>query len=42
MFTDIGVNAAKTGMLFSRTLIEMVAAYFREHRLALVVDSVLM
>ena len=27
VFDDIGVDAAKTGMLFSRTLIETVAAY---------------
>jgi hydroxymethylpyrimidine/phosphomethylpyrimidine kinase len=41
VFDDIGVDAAKTGMLFSRTLIETVAAYFEEHRVPLVVDPVM-
>jgi hydroxymethylpyrimidine/phosphomethylpyrimidine kinase len=40
-FSDIGVDAAKTGMLFSRTLIETVAAYLREHPVTLVVDPVM-
>jgi hydroxymethylpyrimidine/phosphomethylpyrimidine kinase len=40
-FTDIGVDAAKTGMLFSRALIETVAAYLEEHRVPLVVDPVM-
>ncbi len=41
MFDDIGVDAAKTGMLFSRRLIETVAAYLEEHRVPLVVDPVM-
>jgi hydroxymethylpyrimidine/phosphomethylpyrimidine kinase len=41
VFDDIGVDAAKTGMLFSRTLIETVAAYLRDHRVPLVVDPVM-
>jgi hydroxymethylpyrimidine/phosphomethylpyrimidine kinase len=41
VFDDIGVDAAKTGMLFSRTLIETVAAYLRRHPVPLVVDPVM-
>jgi hydroxymethylpyrimidine/phosphomethylpyrimidine kinase len=41
VFGDIGVDAAKTGMLFSRTLIETVAAYLEEHPVTLVVDPVM-
>ncbi len=41
VFGDIGVDAAKTGMLFSRRLIETVAAYLAEHPTPLVVDPVL-
>jgi hydroxymethylpyrimidine/phosphomethylpyrimidine kinase len=41
VFGDIGVDAAKTGMLFSRTLIETVADYIEEHPVALVVDPVM-
>jgi hydroxymethylpyrimidine/phosphomethylpyrimidine kinase len=41
VFDDIGVDAAKTGMLFSRTIIETVAAYLREHPVQLVVDPVM-
>jgi hydroxymethylpyrimidine/phosphomethylpyrimidine kinase len=41
VFDDIGVDAAKTGMLFSRTLIETVAAYLRRHPVLLVVDPVM-
>ena len=41
VFGDIGVDAAKTGMLFSRTLIETVAAYLAEHPVPLVVDPVM-
>jgi hydroxymethylpyrimidine/phosphomethylpyrimidine kinase len=37
----IGVDAAKTGMLFSRTLIETVAGYLEEHPVPLVVDPVM-
>ena len=40
-FGDIGVDAAKTGMLFSRTLIETVAAYLAGHPVPLVVDPVM-
>ena len=40
--TDIGVQAAKTGMLSSSTIIEAVAESVREHRIArLVVDPVM-
>src|SRR5262245_28488192 len=38
---DIGVDAAKTGMLFSRVLVETVAAYLEEHPVPLVVDPVM-
>src|ERR1700716_1053404 len=38
---DIGVDAAKTGMLFSRALIETVADYLAAHPVPLVVDPVL-
>jgi hydroxymethylpyrimidine/phosphomethylpyrimidine kinase len=41
VFSDIGVDAAKTGMLFSRTLIETVAAFLDSHRVPLVVDPVM-
>ena len=41
VFDDIGVDAAKTGMLFSRTIIETVAAYLRDHPVRLVVDPVM-
>jgi hydroxymethylpyrimidine/phosphomethylpyrimidine kinase len=41
VFDDIGVDAAKTGMLFSRALIETVAAYLRDRRVPLVVDPVM-
>jgi len=41
VFSDIGVDAAKTGMLFSRPLIETVADYLEEHRVPLVVDPVM-
>src|SRR5438067_4385935 len=41
VFDDIGVDAAKTGMLFSRALIETVADYLRDRRVPLVVDPVL-
>jgi hydroxymethylpyrimidine/phosphomethylpyrimidine kinase len=41
VFSDIGVDAAKTGMLFSRRLIETVADYLEEHRVPLVVDPVM-
>jgi hydroxymethylpyrimidine/phosphomethylpyrimidine kinase len=41
VFEDIGVDAVKTGMLFSRRLIETVAAYLADHRTPLVVDPVM-
>jgi hydroxymethylpyrimidine/phosphomethylpyrimidine kinase len=41
VFDDIGVDAAKTGMLFSRTLIETVAGFLAEHPVPLVVDPVM-
>jgi hydroxymethylpyrimidine/phosphomethylpyrimidine kinase len=41
VFDDIGVDAAKTGMLFSRPIIETVAAFLEAHRVPLVVDPVM-
>ena len=41
VFSDIGVDAAKTGMLFSRGLIETVAGYLEAHPVPLVVDPVM-
>jgi len=41
IFTDIGVDAAKTGMLFSRGIIETVAGYLEGHSVPLVVDPVM-
>ena len=41
VFSDIGVDAAKTGMLFSAEIIETVAAFLDTHRVPLVVDPVL-
>jgi hydroxymethylpyrimidine/phosphomethylpyrimidine kinase len=41
VFDDIGVDAAKTGMLFSGTIIETVAAYLERRRVPLVVDPVM-
>jgi hydroxymethylpyrimidine kinase/phosphomethylpyrimidine kinase len=41
VFEDIGVDAAKTGMLFSRTIIETVADWLRNHPVPLVVDPVM-
>jgi len=41
VFDDIGVDAAKTGMLFSRTIIETVAAYLARRPVPLVVDPVM-
>ena len=38
---DIGIDAAKTGMLFSRTIVETVADWLGEHPLPLVVDPVM-
>ena len=41
VLSDIGADAAKTGMLYSRRLIDTVADYLEEHPLPLVVDPVL-
>jgi hydroxymethylpyrimidine/phosphomethylpyrimidine kinase len=41
VFGDIGVDAAKTGMLFSRPIIETVADYLGERPVPLVVDPVM-
>jgi hydroxymethylpyrimidine/phosphomethylpyrimidine kinase len=41
VFSDIGVDAAKTGMLFSRPIIETVAGFLAGHRVPLVVDPVM-
>ncbi|HJQ75586.1 MAG TPA: bifunctional hydroxymethylpyrimidine kinase/phosphomethylpyrimidine kinase, partial [Gaiellaceae bacterium] len=38
---DIGIDAAKTGMLYSRAIIETVADWLEEHPLPLVVDPVM-
>lgn len=40
VFGDIGVDAAKTGMLFSRQTIEVVADFIGAHPVPLVVDPV--
>jgi hydroxymethylpyrimidine/phosphomethylpyrimidine kinase len=41
VFGDIGVDAAKTGMLFSAAVIETVADFLAEHPVPLVVDPVM-
>jgi hydroxymethylpyrimidine kinase/phosphomethylpyrimidine kinase len=41
VFDDIGVDAAKTGMLFSAPVIETVADYISAHPVPLVVDPVM-
>jgi hydroxymethylpyrimidine/phosphomethylpyrimidine kinase len=41
VFSDIGVDAAKTGMLFSARLIETVATFLEAHPVPLVVDPVM-
>jgi hydroxymethylpyrimidine/phosphomethylpyrimidine kinase len=41
VFSDLGVDAAKTGMLFSRETIETVADYLADHPVPLVVDPVM-
>ena len=41
LFDDIGVDAAKTGMLFSAPIIEVVAEFLDGHRVPLVVDPVM-
>jgi hydroxymethylpyrimidine/phosphomethylpyrimidine kinase len=38
---DIGIDAAKTGMLFSRAIIDTVADWIEDHPLPLVVDPVM-
>jgi hydroxymethylpyrimidine/phosphomethylpyrimidine kinase len=41
VFSDLGVDAAKTGMLFSREIIEAVAGFLERHPVPLVVDPVM-
>ena len=41
VFDDIGVDAAKTGMLFSARIIDTVAGYLEAHCVPLVVDPVM-
>ena len=41
VWDDIGVDAAKTGMLFSKPLIDAVADFLEQHRVPLVVDPVM-
>jgi hydroxymethylpyrimidine/phosphomethylpyrimidine kinase len=41
VFEDIGVDAAKSGMLFSKRLIDLVADYLDERPVPLVVDPVM-
>jgi len=41
VFSDIGADAAKTGMLFSTEIIEAVAGFLEEHPVPLVVDPVM-
>jgi hydroxymethylpyrimidine/phosphomethylpyrimidine kinase len=41
LFSDIGVDAAKTGMLFSRAIIDAVADSLEAHAVPLVVDPVM-
>ena len=41
VFSDIGVDAAKTGMLFSAGIVETVADFFARHPVPLVVDPVM-
>jgi hydroxymethylpyrimidine kinase/phosphomethylpyrimidine kinase len=41
VFGDIGVDAAKTGMLFSRAVIDTVAEFLSTQRVPLVVDPVM-
>jgi hydroxymethylpyrimidine/phosphomethylpyrimidine kinase len=41
VFDDIGVDAAKTGMLFSRRLIETIADFLEQRPVPLVVDPVM-
>src|SRR5436309_3540891 len=41
VFDDLGVDAAKTGMLFSAPIIETVAAFLTQRPVPLVVDPVM-
>jgi hydroxymethylpyrimidine/phosphomethylpyrimidine kinase len=41
VFSDVGVDAAKTGMLFSAAIVETVADFLAEHPVPLVVDPVM-
>src|SRR5438132_230229 len=41
VFSDLGVDAAKTGMLFSAPIIETVADFLASHPVPLVVDPVM-
>src|SRR5439155_22146599 len=41
VWNDIGVDAAKTGMLFSRAIVEAVADWLEAHPVPLVVDPVM-
>jgi hydroxymethylpyrimidine/phosphomethylpyrimidine kinase len=41
VFDDVGVDAAKTGMLFSAEIIETVADFIGDHAVPLVVDPVM-
>jgi hydroxymethylpyrimidine/phosphomethylpyrimidine kinase len=41
VFSDIGVDAAKTGMLFSAPIVETVAGFLEAHPVPLVVDPVM-
>jgi hydroxymethylpyrimidine/phosphomethylpyrimidine kinase len=41
VFSDVGVDAAKTGMLFSRRIVEAVASYLADRPVLLVVDPVM-
>ncbi len=41
IWDDLGADAAKTGMLFSKRLIAAVAEFLEEHRVPLVVDPVM-
>jgi len=41
VWDDIGVDAAKTGMLFSRVIVDAVADWLEEHPVPLVVDPVM-
>jgi hydroxymethylpyrimidine/phosphomethylpyrimidine kinase len=41
VFSDIGVDAAKTGMLFSAPIVETIAGFVEAHPVPLVVDPVM-